>query len=205
MDKVLSIRPTSIIFHPTDNFDNIIIHLTELSKLEYIDNNYLCVEDFDARGNKLPYDYSRNQKRGNILYVPPLGWIGIGLNISKYENWNIKCGNCNKKGEWCVAYHGTSLSNAKNIIIKGLKEGPRQSLKNDKDDNGKIIGTGVYFSSIIEIAEYYSKPCEGIKCVFMCRVNPLKMKRIDRESYFIVNEPEVDAIPYRLLIKDIGH
>ena len=203
--KVLSIRPTSIIFQPTDNFDNIIILLAELSKSEYIDNNCLYTQDFDARGNKLPYDYSRNQKRGNILYVPPLGWTGIGLNISKYQNWEIKCGNCNIEGEWCVAYHGTSFSNAKNIIIEGLKEGPRQAFQNAIDDKGKIVGKGVYFSPIIEIAEQYSISCEGIKCVFMCRVNPSKVKRIDRESIFVVNNPEVDAIPYRLLIKDIAH
>ena len=52
--KVLSIRSNSIIFQPTDNFDNIIIHLTELSKSEYINTNCLYPPDFDARGNKLP-------------------------------------------------------------------------------------------------------------------------------------------------------
>jgi hypothetical protein len=74
--------------------------------------------------------------------------------------------------EWCVAYHGTTLPNVKNIIIEGFKEGPRQHFKNTFDDEGKKVGKGVYFSSIVEIAEYYSIPYEGIKCVFMCRVNP---------------------------------
>lgn len=205
LGKVLSIRPTSTILQPTNSFDNIIIHLTELSKSKYINNNCLYAQDFDARGNKLPYDYSRNQKRGNMLYVTPLGYTGIGLNISKYQNWEIKCGNSNKEGEWCLAYHGTSFSNAKNIIIKGLKEGHRQAFQNAIDDKGKTVGKGVYFSPIIEIAEHYSISCEGIKYVFMCRVNPLKVKKIDKESIFFVNNPEVDAIPYRLLIKDIGH
>ena len=200
IEKIFSIS-SNILFPSQNNIDNIIIKLTELSDSKYIYKDSLCYEDFDQRGNRQPYQYSRNQKRGYLDYIPPLGWAGIGLNLKKYENWNIKCGNTNGEGEWCVAYHGTSLSNAKNIIINGLKAGDRQALQNIKDEEGEIIGEGVYFSPFINIAEHYSEPIEGMKCVFMCRVNPKKAKR--KEKIYVVNEPDIDVIPYRLLIKNI--
>ena len=39
-------------------------------------------------------------------YNPPLGWIGIGLNVwDKYDDGdNTWIGMSNAKGEWCVAY-----------------------------------------------------------------------------------------------------
>jgi len=196
-----NISKKNILFQPTTDFFNIVIELTELSKKEYVNNDILYPEDFDVRGNRQPNEYSSGQKRGNLYYFPPIGWTGIGLNITRYANWEIKCGKINKEGEWCVAYHDTCLENAKNIIIEGLKEGNRQIYKDYKDKEGNQIGTGVYFTSHIEIAEIYSKPCNGIKCVFMCRINPEKMKKIPHHEFYVVNDPKIDAIPYRLLIK----
>ena len=184
-----------------------LLHIGHIKLLERAKElgDYLIVgvtaEDFDKRGNKLPYDYSKEQKRGNYNYYPPLGWTGIGLNITNHENWHIKCGNNNNKDEWCVAYHGTSLSNAKNIIIEGLKQGHRQQFKHALDVKGNIVGKGVYFSPSIKIAEQYAIPYEGVKCVFMCRVNPEKMKMPEEERIYVINEPEIDVIPYRLLLK----
>ena len=201
--KINSNLSSNILFQPTTDFLNIIIELTKLSKKEYVNNDILYPEDFDIRGNRQPYEYSKNQKRGNVDYFPPIGWTGIGLNVTKFDDWEIKFGNINKKGEWCVVYHGTSLENAKNIIIEGLKEGNRQTYQDSKDKEGNQIGTGVYFSPYIEIAEEYSKPCNGIKCVFMCRANPEKLKKTPSDGYYVVNDPINDAIPYRLLIKKV--
>ena len=199
--KFNSINNLNGLFELDDGFDNIIIQLTELSKKEYVNEKNLIPFDFDKRGNKLPYAYSNDQKRGGLIYNPPFGWVGIGLNISNYENWQIRCGKTNQKGEWCVAYHGTSISNAKNIITDGLMEGNRQYYSKHKDQRGNDIGTGVYFSPSINVAEQYSKPYEGIKCVFMCRVNPEKMKQPVKDLIYVINDPEMDIIPYRLLIK----
>ena len=201
LSKIDSLNELNDLFKLSDEFDNIIIKLTELSKEKYVNDYILCPIDFDKRGNRHPFEYSQNQKRGNEKYNPPMGWTGIGLNITKYYNWQTKCGNINIKGEWCVAYHGTSLSNAKNIIMKGLEKGTRQYFEDKFDKDGNIIGKGVYFSPKIEIAEYYSEPYLGLKCVFMCRVNPEKMKVPIKEEIYIINEPDVDIIPYRLLIK----
>ena len=54
---------------------------------------------------------------------------------------------------------------------------------------------------IIEIVESYSTPCNGALCVFICRVNPEKIKKVHHNSIYIVNEPSMDVIPYRLLAK----
>jgi serine/threonine protein kinase len=180
-----SILSINILFEPTTDFLNITKELTELSNKEYMNSDILYPQDFDIRGNRQPYEYSRNQKRGNLNYYPPIEWTGIGLNITKYDDWRIKCGQINKEGEWCVAYHGTSLENAKSIIIEGLKEGKRQHYQNYKDKEGNQIGTGVYFTPYIEIAEYYSKSYFGIKCVFMCRVNPEKMKKTPKNEFML--------------------
>ena len=189
------------LFHPENGFDNIIIQLTELSNKNYVNDKILSDLNFDKRGNRLPYEYSKDQQRGNMEYEPPFGWTGIGLNITFYDNWEIKCGNKNQKGEWCVSYHGTSLSNAKNIIMEGLQKGSRQFFQNKNDEKGEKIGIGVYFSPYIKIAETYSTPHEGIKCVFMCRVNPETVKKVKNSKIYVINNPDVDIIPYRLLIK----
>ena len=130
-------------FMPNQDFDNIIIKLTEFSKSQYVNSHILYPDNFDVRGNKMPFEYSKEQRRGNMKYIPPLGWIGIGLNITGYPDWEIRCGHCNKEGEWCVAYHGTDIENAKNIIIEGLKPGKRQAYKDRIDKEGDKIGEGV--------------------------------------------------------------
>ena len=201
LTKINSNLSKNIIFQPTADFFNIATELNILSKTGYMNNDILYPQDFDIRGNKQPYEYSTNQKRGNEDYFPPMGWTGIGINITKFDDWEIKFGKINIEGEWCVVYHGTSLENAKDIIIEGLQEGNRQAYQDYKDKEGNQIGTGVYFTPYIKIAEQYSKPCNGYKCVFMCRVNPKKMKRTPRKGYYVVNDPKNDAIPYRLLIK----
>ena len=188
-------------FMPNQDFDNIIIKLTEFSKSQYVNSHILYPDNFDVRGNKMPFEYSKEQRRGNMKYIPPLGWIGIGLNITGYPDWEIRCGHCNKEGEWCVAYHGTDIENAKNIIIEGLKPGKRQAYKDRIDKEGDKIGEGVYFSPLIEVAEYYSNPKKGIKCVFMCRVNPKHVKQPGKKAIYVINEPDIDVIPYRLLIR----
>ena len=84
MLKIYSSSPTSALLKTTEDFYNIIIELTELSKEEYVNEDILCPEYFDVKGNRLPYQYSKNQKRGCKEYIPSCGWIGIGLNVYKF-------------------------------------------------------------------------------------------------------------------------
>ena len=117
------------------------------------------------------------------------------------KRWEVKCGNSGQKGEWSVACHGTSLSLAKNLVIEGFKKGKIQKFKNSKDKEEGIVGKGVYFIPIIEISESYSTHCNGVLCVFICRVNPEEIKKIHHNSIYVVNKPSMDVIPYRLLVK----
>ena len=109
-------------------------------------------------------------------------------------------------GEWCVAYHGTSVEFAKSILINNFQEGPGQMYENYDDDNhpGKKVGRGVYVTPEITIAEGYSKTIDGFKCVFMCRVNPLNI-RIPKNTpnIWIVSGHSNDIRPYRLIIKKV--
>ena len=109
-------------------------------------------------------------------------------------------------GEWCMAYHGTSIKFAKNIIINGLQAGPHQFHSNDKDINhqGKKVGIGVEVTPDILLAEKYSDEFQGYKCVFMCRVNPLNVRIPEKNPRtWIVNGNSNDIRPYRLLIKKV--
>ena len=90
---------------------------------------------------------------------------------------------------------------AKNLVIEGFKKGKRQKFKNYKDKEGSIVEKGVYFMPIIEIVESYSTPCTRVLCVFICRVNPEEIKKINHNSIYVVNKPSMDVIPYRLLVK----
>ena len=100
--KIYSSNPTSALLNPTEEFYNIIIELTELSKEEYVNEDTLCPEHFDFKGNRGPYQYSKNEKRGGEKYVPPWGWTGIGLNVSRFLGWEIKCGSSGQEGEWVL-------------------------------------------------------------------------------------------------------
>ena len=119
----------------------------------------------DARGNRVS-GWGVNEKRGNRRYNPPLGWIGIGLNVMDNYGDNIWIGMSNSPGEWCVAYHGVGSGQPSNKvkdvtvkIFKGsFKKGQRQAHKNcsDKYHWGKQVGEGVYCTPYPGTAESYA-------------------------------------------------
>ena len=166
----------------------------------------LSPDMFDSAGNQSPNNYEKQGLRGGKVYKGPIGWTGHGLFVSKqYDNGDDTwLGMSNKEGEWCVAYHGTSVEFAKSILIDKFKKGSRQAYKDDDDINhpGKKVGEGVYCTPEISIADEYSVPVDGYKCVFMCRVNP-KNVRIPKtcQDYWVVSGNSNDIRPYRLLIK----
>ena len=132
----------------------------------------------------------------------------------------------NKPGEWYIAYHGTGGIEAFKGILNpygyGLKAGSRQPFKNSDNCNilnnkeYKKCGKGVYLTPKIKIAENNSSLLEinGEKyyLVFMCRVNPYKIRiPQDEQDYWIVsggyndgkvNHKPIDEVrPYRILLK----
>ena len=96
-----------------------------------------------------------------------------------------------------------NIEYVKSIIFNGFKEGINQTYANNDDINhpGQKVGVEVYVTPDIKIAEKFT-PSNGIKCVFMCRVNPLNF-RIPKSNvdFWVVSGNSSDIRPYRLLIK----
>ena len=183
------------------NFEDSAKNLNYIIEITKIPPN-MC----DKRGNKGPNNYIIQGLRGGRIYKGPIGWTGFGFSVlNNYDNgdntWLGMTGNT--PGEWCVAYLSTRIEYVQSIIFNGLKVGGRQMTANDDDINhpGQKVGVGVYVTPDIKIAEKFT-PSNGIKCVFMCRVNPLNF-RIPKSNvdFWVVSGNSSDIRPYRLLIK----
>ena len=196
-------------------------NLKEIHKDVLISVCKLSKNQLDSRGNR--YDgWGENEKRGNMPYDPPKGWIGIGLNVlDKYDNGdNTWIGMENIKGEWCVAYHGVGQleepNKVKDIVSKIIgdkfKPGMGQ-VHEDCDDNnhpGKKVGKGVYCTPHIKTAEDYSGTSEingqKYKTVLMVRVKPDAIRCCNCEyakDYWVVDGTNNEIRPYRILYKKI--
>ena len=172
----------------------------------------------DYRGNKIS-NWSINEKRGNKPYNPPIGWIGIGLNVLfKYDGGdNFWIGKDNSREEWCVAYHGVSGRSSDEIkkvvgfILRGGFRAGRGQMYKDCEDifhPGKKIGTGVYFTNMIKEAENYAGIIDvngkKYKTVIMVRVKPDAIRQCQEDNTFwILNESCNEVRPYRILFKEV--
>jgi len=210
-------------FVRTDNFlnlsleqiKNIYPHLQELYEYKNI-FDYLIrecnIKDYiDYRGN---FIIKINNKDNNKeRYYPPYEWIGFGLKvIGKYENdeWLL---DDSKDNKWAIAYHGVGgrlpTKLVKDKLEKKIKEGLKQGRSQTKchsDDirhPGKRIGTGVYLTPNINIAENYS----GIICInkerykvaLMAKVRIDKIRESKDINFWILNSKYIRV--YRILLK----
>ena len=214
----------------TDEKNNEIIRISLFES--FIKEFQLDSTMFDSKGDKIS-GWSIGEKRGPpkqlIDYDPPLGWIGYGLNVSgKYDNGDDTwLGKKNVEGEWYIAYHGTRGNDniIKKIMEDGFKTGIVQ-IKNDVENENplsnkefKYCGEGVFLTNSIGYAEAYSAWKGGIqfdgkyyKIVFMCRVNPYKVRFTNLSYEWIVSGDKIDASkskryddeirPYRILLKE---
>ena len=177
----------------------------------------------DARGNRSE-GWGEGEKRGNMPYDPPIGWIGIGLKVMDvYDDGdNTWIGMYNRVGEWCVAYHGVgrykesdSVKDITGKIIKGQHQkfipGEIQVHKDcmDKFHEGKKVGIGVYCTPNIKTAEKYcgESTINGVnyKTILMVRVKPEAI-RCCRDcgfarDYWVTNGTSDEIRPYRILYK----
>jgi hypothetical protein len=217
IDNIL--RTNNFFEYSLDNIRNIYPNLNFLYEIKMIvDNFFSNIFDtrnyLDYKGNFILPNKSLNLFRGSEKYYPPYGWFGIGLKVlGKYENddWLNKK---DRSSSWAIAYHGVGristldeINNMiKDIVCEGLKPGPSQ-IKchfNDKRHIGKKIGTGVYLTPSINLAEEYSGiiPFNNKKynIVIMAKVMINKIKEPEDINYWILNKEYIR--PYRILLKE---
>ena len=99
-----------------DNFSELFSELENGLMLECKLNQDL----FYSKANKI--NWGNGGKRGGFEYMPPHGWIGIGLRVlGKYDNGNDDwLGNNGNKNEWAVAYQKVNGEYIKKILSNGF-------------------------------------------------------------------------------------
>ena len=196
-------------------------NLYELYEYKLIINELLCnqcnIKNYiDYRGNFIIPNKNLNTKRGTEKYYPPYGWFGIGLKVlGKYndDNW---LNDRDEKSKWAIAYHGLGRMKSfdeiknilKNIIIKGegLIPGSSQIKSNCNDIRhpGKKVGTGVYLTSSLNIAEGYSGIIplynKKYKIILMARVLIDQIREPEDFNYWVLNKDYIRV--YRILLKE---
>ena len=80
-------------------------NVTAINKKVLVDELLLSPDIFDPKGDRCE-GWGINETRGGEKYIPPIGWIGIGLKVMDKYGDNKWIGMKNIPGEWCVAYHG---------------------------------------------------------------------------------------------------
>jgi hypothetical protein len=160
---------------------------------------------------------SLSKKRGNEIYNPSYGWIGIGLNINnniiKNLDWITSKDNTSK---WAIAYYGFGKKLTSNEIIKklydiiinnNLNKDDSLQLKSKYKDirHNKKIGVGIYMSPFVDVSEQFSGIIyfnnKRYKIVLMARVLIENIKEPEDNSYWILNNKDIRF--YRILLKEI--
>ena len=214
----------------TEKFDN--LSLSEIKKnYQYFDELYefkyfidellitQCKIDkklIDYKGHFIIPNKSNNFIRGKEKYYPPYGWIGIGLNVlGKYNDGDDWINDSSKESKWSIAYHGVGgnlpssevLKKLNKKIIHGLEDGESQYKCNYTDirHKNKRIGTGVYLTPNIDIAENYSGEIKfnnsKYKIALMVKVLNDKIREPEDINFWILNKKYIRI--YRVLIKKI--
>ena len=179
--------------------------LTDFKEIKNIEENpliegcQLSTEIFESNLDNPDSVWGIGETRANIEYIPPLGWLGYRLKVSKkYDNGNdLWLHYSNADGVFAIAYLGLSniYGNKENLAYflneinseEVLKMGYEQTYKNDINifDNSKNeyqkCGNGVYLYQDPKIAENTASIIDigGVryKILLMCRVNPKKIRQ----------------------------
>ena len=199
--------------------DEKIKEIKNLFELKYNLENYFKIKnkDFDPKGNKYE-GWSVDEKRGEKIYNPPIGWIGFGLKVlDKYYEGNDWLGNINREGEWCIAYYYNEDESYYRSIITNCIYGKFKINTIDEIDDyandddifhpGNKVGNGVIcFTDINKISD--SIPLidtDGLKyrVALMVRLNPnaIRCPKCCSLERWVVNNNDDEIRPYRILIK----
>ena len=174
---------------------------------------------FDSNFNKY-YDNINQvaQKRGGEDYISPLKWTAYGINVlGKYDFGDNKwLSNDGDAGEFSVAYYGINNLNLNNIqmmrnimsLMGNLESGKTFVEDINLRNPGQKCMSGAYFYKNPSFAENSSEKINiggfEYKIMFMCRVNPSKIRQPQNFPDCWILSPTPDEIrPYKILIKKI--
>ncbi len=195
------------------------IDIINVVKHSLLDGCRLSENIFDQNFHKFYAKKLFNQRRGGEEYIQPLNWMAYGINISgKYDfGDNTWLGNNNEEGEFAVAYYGINNLFHHNIqMIQNIMSfmGNLESGKTFMDEinirkPGEKCMSGAYFYKNPEIAENSSEIINiggfDYKIMFMCRINPKKIRQPENFPELWILSPTPDEIrPYKILIKKIA-
>ena len=212
----------SINYNKIKNF-NEIKNIEEKALLEGFQLN---TDIFEPCFNNHDPGWGWNVDIGIEQYIPPLGWYGFGLKVSKkYDNGDDTwLDYVDREGTFVTAYLGLSnvYGNKKNLNLflneinsqEVLKMGYEQTYKNDINIKIKSLkeypkcGNGIYLYQDPKIAENAASIIDigGVryKILLMCRVNPYKIRQPKGyKGCWILNPTPSEVRPYRILIKKI--
>ena len=195
--------------------------IQECKMLPLLEGCRLSSNIFDPKYNAFysKNNQKKNQKRGKEDYIQPNDWAAYGMNITGKFDFgdNTWLGNNNQEGEFAVAYYGINNLSHKNIeIIQNLISfmGNLESGKTFMNDVNMRNTTekcmsGAYFYKDPEISENSSETINiggfDYKIMFMCRVNPKKIRQPQSFPELWILSPTPDEIrPYKILIKKIA-
>mmetsp|Transcript_66793 Transcript_66793/g.159818 ORF Transcript_66793/g.159818 Transcript_66793/m.159818 type:complete len:411 (-) Transcript_66793:144-1376(-) len=157
----------------------------------------------DFRGMK---DDGRARNRGGKGYRLPIGWKRFAVNVKGKYPGDMQWLKEDETG-WAVAYHGTSGDSLPGILSSGFRVGERQKF-------AKTVGSGIYCTPEVEVAQHYSKPkeLEGhyVQIVLQLRVKPSAIRPVTdkkatdfEKKYWIIEDPE-DMRAYGVLIREFS-
>ena len=155
-----------------------------------------------------------NEQKGGIYYDPPIGWMGIGLNvINNYDGGDYTWMSRAQPGSWLFAYRcvgNEQRSELEKAVGRISNKSFKVNIHEDCPDlchPGQKVGNGVYCTPYIKLAEEYSFKTDinnvKYKLLLMVRVNPKSIRFCDHLKYegYIVNGTEDEIRPYRILYK----
>jgi len=124
-------------------------------------------------------DLDDGRSRGNMPYYCPNGWVRLSLNVCSDNNFD------KKYSDWGYLYHGTQEKFVGSILTSGLR-GSKGICYCGSEENA------VYFPPSIEYSghpryssiEYNPETRKWIQLVLQCRVNPMHILKIRRETMY---------------------